>query len=99
MILIFLSESAKAIGPAMMVCVGHEGKLKAYMMLIFLSESAKGIGPAMISCGQHEGILEAYDIDDFERRKKFKICEGHWPCYDGLRQWSARVVFSISRRE
>ena len=44
----------RGIGPAMIGCGGHEGKLKAYD-IDFLPESAKGIGPSVMVCGGHEG--------------------------------------------
>ena len=44
----------RGIGPAMIGCSGHEGKLKAYN-IDFLPESAKGIGPSVMVCGGHEG--------------------------------------------
>ena len=44
----------RGIGPAMIGCGGHEGKLKAYDIDFSLRESAKGIGPTVMVCVGHE---------------------------------------------
>ena len=75
----------RGIGRAMIGCGGHEGKLKAYDIDFFCENLLRAL--ALLWCsalGMEENWRHIYDIDFSVR-----ICEGHWPCYDGLR-WAWR---------